>query len=284
MVMRPNFEETPAADIDGLGQFLREIGRYPLLTHAQEVELLKRVEQGDRHAFERMVESNLRLVVSIAKRYQGQVALLDLIQEGVLGLIRAVEGADWRRNLKFSTYATWWIRQTVVRAIHSQSRAIRVPVHHSEMTWKLAKARNAMTAVGSRLPTNEELCAATGISEKQFSRIEQAAQVVASIDQPAGPAGEARFGDFIPADTSGFEEGVHFELVTQDLSKGLNSLTPREQQLVGLRYGLMTGEPMTLESVSARLGISRERVRQLEVIALRKLRAFSAIRALQEVA
>ncbi|MGI8426762.1 MAG: sigma-70 family RNA polymerase sigma factor [Actinomycetota bacterium] len=269
---------------DGLGAFLQEIGRFPLLTREQEVELTKKIEKGDKAARDLMISSNLRLVVSIARRYRGGLPLLDLIQEGVVGLVRATERFDWRRECKFSTYATWWIRQAVVRAVHNDSRTIRVPIHHSEAEWKLRKAVLDQTEKLGRGPTEEELSAATSITPKYLESIRLAGRVVASIDQPIGDDGSGSLGDLLSSPEPSFEAAVDFEHLAAALRQCLQALEPRHREVIGLRFGLSSGDPMTLEAVGRTLGISRERTRQLEMAALGKLKRLRGVTCLREIA
>ena len=233
---RPRAEGGPApAGADSVGLFLHEIGRYPLLTKEEEVELAQRVEEGDAAAKDRMVTSNLRLVVSIAKRYQGQMPLGDLVQEGIIGLMRAVDKFDWRRGFKFSTYATWWIRQAIGRAIQTQSRTIRIPVHLAEREWKAWAAERSLTAELGELAAWE------------------------------GPD---------------LEEQVHSAIEEESVRKALDHLCEAEREVIRLRYGL-DGEPVTLREVGKRLGVSHERVRQLESSALEHLARVAEIEALR---
>jgi RNA polymerase primary sigma factor len=257
---------------DSMQLFLAEIGRYPLLTAAEEVALAKRVERGDAEAKERMINSNLRLVVSIAKRYRGHdMAFLDLIQEGVIGLNRAVEKFDYRKGFKFSTYATWWIRQAVQRAIAGQSRTIRVPTHVHERRGKLSRAARKLEPQLGRPATHEELAAATGLS---LLHVEEALGVVearVSLNQPIGDDGGGEFGDLL-ADDHADDPGelADASLRRQAVHEALAELPERQRRVVELRFGL-DGEPRSLDAIAGELGMSRERVRQLETAALRVL-------------
>jgi RNA polymerase primary sigma factor len=257
---------------DSLQLFLNEIGRYPLLTAAEEVALAKRVERGDREAKERMINSNLRLVVSIAKRYRGHdVPFLDLIQDGVIGLNRAVEKFDWRRGFKFSTYATWWIRQAVQRSVAAQSRTIRVPTHVHERRQKLASRGRKLEAELGRPPTQEELAAATGLSLQHVAEALDVAEARVSLSRPVGREGETELGDLF-ADEAAEDPGELAEnaLRSRAVRLALADLPEREREILELRFGF-EGEPQTLEAIAQRLSLTRERVRQLEVGALSKL-------------
>jgi RNA polymerase primary sigma factor len=269
---------------DTLGMFLEEIGRYPLLTKEDEIELAKKLEKGDDEAKERMINSNLRLVVSIAKRFQGSLPLLDLIQEGIIGLIRAVEKFDWRRGFKFSTYATWWIRQAVGRAIQTQSRTIRLPVHQMEREWKIGRARNALAEKLGREPTEEELAESAGISMKQLEELRNAARIVASLDEPVTAESDSTLGDVRAAETPDFQDEINLALAEEGIRVAVSRLPDRLQDVIRMRFGLETGQPMTLQMVGDRLGVSRERVRQMEAEALESLAEAREIAALQEVA
>ena len=274
-----------AATTDSLQLFLNEAGRYPLLTAAEEVELAKRIERGDVEAKNRMINSNLRLVVSIAKKYQGHgLSLLDLIQEGVIGLIRAVEKFDWRRGYKFSTYATWWIRQAVQRGVANKSRTIRIPVHIADREQKIGRAERDLMAKLGRPPTDEEVSAASKISLKHLKEVREAARAVTSLDKPLGDDNDASIGDLVGVAEGGVEEEVEVSLTESTLHKALESLPEREQKVLGLRYGLGTEEPQSLEEIGRRLGITRERVRQIEATALERLAVSREIEALRTAA
>jgi len=257
---------------DALQLFLREAGRHALLTAAQEVELAKRIERGDEQAKQQMIQANLRLVVSIAKNYRNQgLPFLDLIQEGTLGLIRAVEKFDWRRGFKFSTYATWWIRQAVARALADKARTIRMPVHIVERLQKMSRAERLLWTQLGREPTLEEIAAEASLPLQQAREVRAAARAAASLDQPVGEADDAVFGDFVAGDGPLPEEEVELSLRSQALQEALNSLSDRERHVLVLRYGLDGQEPRTLEDIGRRLGLTRERVRQIEVESLRRL-------------
>ncbi len=257
---------------DALQLFLREAGRHALLTAAQEVELAKKIEAGDMAAKTRMIQSNLRLVVSIAKNYRNQgLPFLDLIQEGTLGLIRAVEKFDWRRGYKFSTYATWWIRQAVARGLADKSRTIRMPVHIVERLQKMTRAERTLWMELGREPTLEEIAAEASLPIEQAREVRAAARTSASLDQPIGDGDDATFGDFVAGDEPLPEDTVEGALLSQALTLCLQSLDERERQVLVLRYGLVDEEPKTLEEIGRRLGVTRERVRQIEVEGLRRL-------------
>jgi RNA polymerase primary sigma factor len=267
---------------DSLTLFMNEAGRYPLLTAAEEVALAKRVERGDLAAKERMINSNLRLVVSIAKRYQGHgLSLLDLIQEGIIGLIRAVEKFDWRRGFKFSTYATWWIRQAVQRGVANKSRTIRIPVHIVEREQKIARAERELTLKLERQPTDEEVAKKAKLSLKHVRETRAAARAVASLDKPLGDEGDTAFGDIVATDKSDVEEEVVVGLSEHLLRAAVSKLPEREQQVIKLRYGL-NGEqdPKSLEMIGREMGLTRERVRQIEGQALERLAREREIAAL----
>ncbi|HEY4348443.1 MAG TPA: sigma-70 family RNA polymerase sigma factor [Gaiellaceae bacterium] len=256
---------------DSLQLFLREASRHPLLTAAQEVALAKRIERGDPLAKQRMIQSNLRLVVSIAKNYRNQgLPFLDLIQEGTVGLIRAVEKFDWRRGFKFSTYATWWIRQAVARALADKARMIRMPVHIVERVHKLNRAeRNLWTELG-REPTLAEIADEANMPLEQAKEV-RAAPNATSLDTPVGEDGDSVLGDFVPGSEPLPEDLVEVTLRSALIAEALESLPPRHRDVIVLRYGLDETEPRTLGDIGRTLGITRERVRQIEVEALSRL-------------
>src|SRR6266699_4109286 len=257
---------------DALQLFLREAGRHPLLNAAQEVELAKRIERGDMNAKQTMIQSNLRLVVSIAKNYRNQgLPFLDLIQEGTLGLIRAVEKFDWRRGYKFSTYATWWIRQAVARALADKARTIRMPVHIVERMQKMNRAERTLWMELGREPTLDEIADEANLPVQHVREARAAARASASLDQPVGDHEDAVFGDFVAGDDPLPEERVEGALRSQALAVALQALSDRERQVLILRYGLIDEEPKTLEEIGKRLGLTRERIRQIELESLRRL-------------
>jgi RNA polymerase primary sigma factor len=273
-----------ATTTDALQLFLNEIRRYPLLTAREEVALAKRVEMGDPAAKERMVNSNLRLVVSIAKRYQGQsLSLLDLIQEGVLGLIRAVEKFDWRRGYKFSTYATWWIRQAVARGIANQSREIRLPVHVVEEEQKIARAERTLLTRLNREPTIAELAAESGLTAGRVEAVRYAPRAVTSLDKPIGEDQETPLAEIVGFGEEPLEE-LHMSLQTETLTRMVAELPERHREVLTHRYGLGGGAPETLRAIGKRFGISPERVRQIEIEALELLAMDREVAALRNAA
>jgi len=262
------------APMDSLDLFLRDAGRRPLLTAAQEVKLTKLVERGDTGARQTMIESNLRLVISIAKKYRHQgLPFLDLIQEGALGLNRAVEKFDWRRGYKFSTYAHWWIRQTVSRAIADQAKTIRIPTHIGERQHELACAARALAPALGREPSLEELAEATGLPLGHVRQALDCAEASYSLNQAVSPDGETELADFLadPASADPIEEAER-SLLPQTVRRRLKTLPDRERLIVERRFGLQC-EPQSLETVASELGLTRERVRQLQVQALKRLEA-----------
>jgi RNA polymerase primary sigma factor len=266
---------------DALQLFLREAGRHALLTAAQEVELAKKIEKGDGRAKQLMIQSNLRLVVSIAKNYRNQgLPFLDLIQEGTLGLIRAVEKFDWRRGFKFSTYATWWIRQAVARALADKARTIRMPVHIVERLQKMNRAERTLWTQLGREPTLDEIADEASLPLQQAIEVRAAARASTSLDQPVGEADDAVFGDFVAGEGPLPEEQVELSLRSQAIKEALEALSERERQVVVLRYGLTDAEPKTLEEIGRRLGLTRERVRQIELDSLKRL---ASLRELESV-
>jgi RNA polymerase primary sigma factor len=271
------------ATTDALQLFLNEAGRYKLLTAEEEVELAKRVERGDREAKDLMINSNLRLVVSIAKRYQGHgLSLLDLIQEGIIGLIRAVEKFDWRRGYKFSTYATWWIRQAVQRGVANKAREIRIPVHIVEREQKMGRAERELTANLGRPPTEEEIANAAKLPLKQVREVRQAARAVTSLDKSVGEDDGASLGELVAGESPAPEEEVSVSLGMDAVRRAVAALPEREREVVKLRYGLNGDvEPVSLEEIGRRMGLTRERVRQLESAALERLAVEREIEALR---
>jgi RNA polymerase primary sigma factor len=268
----PPLPLVPEIPSDSLELFLRDAGRRPLLTAAQEVKLTKLIERGDADAKQMMIESNLRLVVSIAKRYRHQgLPFLDLIQEGTLGLIRAVEKFDWRRGYKFSTYATWWIGQAVARGLADKARTIRMPVHIVERMQKLNRAERMLSMELGREPRLQEVAERAGLPLGQALEVEAAARASTSLDQPLVAQEDALFGDMVAGEGPLPEERVDTTLRNEALEDALALLGEREQTVIALRYGLHGSEPKTLEEIGRGLGVSRERVRQLESAALKDL-------------
>jgi RNA polymerase primary sigma factor len=271
------------ATTDALQLFLNEAGRWPLLTKEEEIELAKLIERGDEQAKERMINSNLRLVVSIAKRYQGHgLSLLDLIQEGIIGLIRAVEKFDWRRGFKFSTYATWWIRQAVQRGVANKSRTIRLPVHIADREQKMARAERLLAPKLGRQPTEEEIAKQAKLPLKQVREVRHAARAITSLDKPLGADNEGRFGDLFASEGSEPEEELTVSLEEDVLRRAVAQLPEREREVVKRRYGL-NGErdPASLATIGRELGLTRERVRQIEASALEQLAVNREIEALK---
>ena len=269
---------------DPVRMYLKEIGKVPLLTADEEIELAKRMEQGDEDAKHKLSEANLRLVVSIAKRYVGRGMLfLDLIQEGNLGLIKAVEKFDYRKGYKFSTYATWWIRQAITRAIADQARTIRIPVHMVETINKLIRVSRQLLQEYGREPTPEEIAEEMGISEEKVREIMKIAQEPVSLETPIGEEEDSHLGDFIPDDDAPAPaEAAAFTLLKEQLMSVLSTLTPREEKVLKLRFGLEDGRARTLEEVGKYFKVTRERIRQIEAKALRKLRHPSRSRKLKD--
>ena len=277
-IVAPRVEEEAAASAavaaptDALSLFMNRAGRYPLLTAAEEVALAKRVERGDAAAKERMINSNLRLVISIAKRYQRKdLPLLDLVQEGVIGLNRAVEKFDWRRGFKFSTYATWWIRQACQRAISNQSATIRIPTHVNERRVKLARASQRLESSLGRKPTREELAAEAELELVHVEEALDAVQASVSLNRPIGSEEDGELGDLFDDNAAESPEEEAVESVRRrEVRRAIAALPERERRIIELRFGV-GGEPKALEAIGKELGITRERVRQLEAEALSKL-------------
>ena len=262
------------ATTDALQLFMQEIGRYPLLTKEQEIELSQRVERGDIEAKEQMINSNLRLVVSIAKRYQGHgLTLLDLIQEGIIGLIRAVEKFDWRKGFKFSTYATWWIRQAITRGIANTGRTIRLPVHAGDTLARLQKARSRLELKYGRPATLSELAKEVEMPEDKVTEALRFAAEPLSLSEPLREDGDAELGDVVEdrSAESPFEVAAT-ALLPEEISRLLAPLDEREREILKLRFGLDRGEPRTLEEVGEHFNLTRERIRQIEARAMSKLR------------
>ena len=282
-----NEDLTPPKGIsvdDPVRMYLKEIGKIPLLTAEEEVELAKRMEAGDEVAKKRLAEANLRLVVSIAKRYVGRGMLfLDLIQEGNLGLMKAVEKFDYRKGYKFSTYATWWIRQAITRAIADQARTIRIPVHMVETINKLMRVSRQLVQELGRDPTPEEIGKEMNMEVEKVREIMKIAQEPVSLETPIGEEEDSHLGDFIPDDEAQAPaEAATFTLLKEQLLEVLDTLTPREQKVLRLRFGLDDGRARTLEEVGKEFDVTRERIRQIEAKALRKLRHPSRSKKLKD--
>jgi len=269
---------------DPVKMYLREIGKVPLLSAEDEIELAKRMEEGDEEAKKKLAEANLRLVVSIAKRYVGRGLLfLDLIQEGNLGLIKAVEKFDYRKGYKFSTYATWWIRQAITRAIADQARTIRIPVHMVETINKLIRVSRQLLQELGREPTPEEIAAELKMPEERVREILKISQEPVSLETPIGEEEDSHLGDFIQDDNVPVPaDAAAFTLLKEQLSEVLSTLTEREQKVLRLRFGLDDGRARTLEEVGKEFNVTRERIRQIEAKALRKLRHPSRSRKLRD--
>ncbi|MBU5675718.1 RNA polymerase sigma factor RpoD [Alkaliphilus sp. MSJ-5] len=269
---------------DPVRMYLKEIGKVPLLSAEEEISLAKRMDAGDEEAKKKLVEANLRLVVSIAKRYVGRGMLfLDLIQEGNLGLIKAVEKFDYKKGFKFSTYATWWIRQAITRAIADQARTIRIPVHMVETINKLIRVSRQLLQELGRDPRPEEIAVEMDLSEDKVREILKIAQEPVSLETPIGEEEDSHLGDFIPDDDAPAPaEAAAFSLLKEQLVEVLDTLTPREQKVLRLRFGLDDGRARTLEEVGKKFDVTRERIRQIEAKALRKLRHPSRSKKLKD--
>ncbi|MDR7417637.1 MAG: RNA polymerase sigma factor RpoD [Armatimonadota bacterium] len=269
---------------DPVRMYLKEIGKVPLLNQAQEIALAQRMEKGDEEAKRRLIEANLRLVVSIAKKYVGRGMLfLDLIQEGNLGLIRAVEKFDWRKGFKFSTYATWWIRQAITRALADQARTIRIPVHMVETINKLVRISRQLLQELGREPAPEEIAQAMGLPVERVREINKIAQEPISLETPIGEEEDSHLGDFIEDhEALAPAEAASATMARELLNDVLDTLTPRERKVLKLRFGLDDNHPRTLEEVGREFGVTRERIRQIEAKALRKLRHPSRSKRLKD--
>ena len=278
--------EMAAATTDALQLFLNEVRRHALLTADEEIELAKAIERGDLEAKERMINSNLRLVVSIAKKYQGnELPLLDLIQEGILGLIRASEKFDWRKGYKFSTYATFWIRESIQRGLANRGRTIRLPVHIGQRERKIARTQRELSIKLGREPTDEEIAAAAELTMDDIREVQDAARTVTSLDRPVGEEEDTGLGDLLPSDEKGPEEEVEITLRESALRRAIEQLPETEREVVRLRYGINgAGEPTPLREAGRRLGMSAEGVRKLESKALQKLAMARELEGLREVA
>ena len=273
-------------DDDSLQLFLKDIGKVRLLTAAEEVELAKRIERGDLDAKQKMVESNLRLVVSIAKNYRNQgLPFLDLIQEGTLGLVRAAEKFDYRKGFKFSTYATWWIRQAIARALADKARTIRIPVHVVEKLNKIGRAERKLVTELGREPTPEEIAEVTGIDPEEVDSIKRSAQAPVSLEKPVGDEEESEFGQFIADEKAECPFDRAADLLTKEaLKEALENLSYRERRVLELRYGLGGEHPRTLDEVGRTFNVTRERIRQIENQSLKKLQSLGEAQKLREVA
>ncbi|MBQ8395089.1 MAG: RNA polymerase sigma factor RpoD [Clostridia bacterium] len=269
---------------DPVKMYLKDIGRVPLLSAEEEVELAKRMQENDEAAKKRLSEANLRLVVSIAKRYVGRGMLfLDLIQEGNLGLMKAVEKFDYQKGFKFSTYATWWIRQSITRAIADQARTIRIPVHMVETINKLTRVQRVLLQELGREPTPAEIAEKMGVTEDRVREIQKIAQDPVSLETPIGEEEDSHLGDFLEDDkTKTPSDSVAFTMLKEQLLGVLDTLTPREEKVLRLRYGIDDGKPRTLEEVGREFNVTRERIRQIEAKALRKLRHPSRSKKLKD--
>ena len=276
----------PEISTDSLQLFLKDIGKVPLLTAAQEVELAKRIERGDQRAKQGMISANLRLVVSIAKNYRNQgLPFLDLIQEGTIGLVRAVEKFDYRRGFKFSTYATWWIRQAVARALADKSRTIRMPVHVVERLNKIGRVERKLVGELGREPTSLEIALELDFDVAEVEQIRRSAQAPVSLEKPVGDDEESEFGHFIADElASAPDEAADTTLRKETLKRILGALSARERRVLELRYGLDGHHPRTLDEVGRTFSVTRERVRQIENQSLKKLQALAESQKLREVA
>ena len=278
--------ETREVSTDALQLFLKDIGKVPLLTAAQEVELAKRIERGDHRAKQKMVESNLRLVVSIAKNYRNQgLPFLDLIQEGTIGLVRAAEKFDYRKGFKFSTYATWWIRQAVARALADKARTIRMPVHVVEKLNKIGRIERKLLGEMGREPTVEEIARELEIEPDEIEHIRRSAQVPISLEKPVGDEEESEFGHFLADESAPApDEAAETTLRKETLKRILETLSLRERRVLEMRYGLDGQHPRTLDEVGRTFNVTRERVRQIENQCLKKLQALAESQKLRDVA
>jgi RNA polymerase primary sigma factor len=283
-VKAPKLDLTVEPSLDSLRLYLREIGKVPLLTADQEVYLAKRIERGDMIAKTQMIEANLRLVVSIAKGYLGRgLSFLDLIQEGSLGLIRAVEKFDYRKGYKFSTYATWWIRQAVTRAIADKARTIRIPVHMVEKLNKVVHIERQLVQRLGREPRPEEIAEELEMTTEEVREILRMAQHPVSLEKPIGEEEDSELGDFVEDEnTETPDEAASLTLRRSDIENALNALPERERQVIELRFGLTGGQPCTLEEVGKAFGVTRERIRQIENNTLKKLEGLPEAQALRD--
>jgi RNA polymerase primary sigma factor len=276
----------PDMTTDSLQLFLKDIGKVRLLTAQEEVDLAKRIERGDLDAKQKMVESNLRLVVSIAKNYRNQgLPFLDLIQEGTLGLVRAAEKFDYRKGFKFSTYATWWIRQAIARALADKARTIRIPVHVVEKLNKIGRAERKLVTELGREPTPDEIAEVTGIEPDEVDSIKRSAQAPVSLEKPVGDEEESEFGQFIADERAESPYERAAEILTKEaLREALENLSYRERRVLELRYGLGGEHPRTLDEVGRTFNVTRERIRQIENQSLKKLQSLAEAQKLRDVA
>lgn len=272
------------ASTDPIREYLKEIGSIPLLTQEQEQELAKRKALGDLHAGQKLVEANLRMVVSIAKRYTGRgMSFLDLVQEGNIGLMKAVEKFDYTKGYRLSTYATWWVKQSVTRALADQSRTIRLPVHMVEAVNRVRRAQRMLAVRLGREPSNEEIGKEIGMSEKRVTELMQSSGDTVSLETPVGDEDGSNLGDFVADDANAStEEKAESVFLREEIDQMLQGLNPREREVIILRFGLESGHPMTLEEVGKRFKVTRERIRQIETAALRKLRNPSRSRKIRD--
>ena len=272
------------ASTDPIREYLKEIGSIPLLTQEQEQELAKRKALGDLHAGQKLVEANLRLVVSIAKRYTGRgMSFLDLVQEGNIGLMKAVEKFDYTKGYRLSTYATWWVKQSVTRALADQSRTIRLPVHMVEAVNRVRRAQRMLAVRLGREPSNEDIGKEIGMSEKRVTELMQSSGDTVSLETPVGDEDGSNLGDFVADDANAStEEKAESVFLREEIDQMLQGLNPREREVIILRFGLESGHPMTLEEVGKRFKVTRERIRQIETAALRKLRNPSRSRKIRD--
>jgi RNA polymerase primary sigma factor len=290
LVDRDVLDEEEAVELeittDSLQLFLKDIGRVDLLTAAQEVELAKRIERGDHRAKQEMVEANLRLVVSIAKRYRNQgLPFLDLIQEGTIGLVRAAEKFDYRKGFKFSTYATWWIRQAVARALADKGRTIRMPVHVVEKLNKIMRAERKLRAERGREPTCAEIAAELEMTAEEVDQIRRTSQPLVSLEKPVGDDEESEFGHFIEDDSEPLpDEKAALTIRNESLARALRMLGERERLVIEMRFGLNGSAPCTLDEVGRAFNVTRERIRQIENHTLKKLRSLAETQTLRDVA
>ena len=283
-------EDMDVSNIEGVSvddpvrMYLREIGKIPLLTYEEEAELAQKIVEGDEEAKQKLAESNLRLVVSIAKKYVGRGMLfLDLIQEGNMGLIKAVEKFDYNKGFKFSTYATWWIRQAITRAIADQARTIRIPVHMVETINKLIRTSRQLLQQNGREPTPEEIAKEMEISVDKVMEIQKIAQDPVSLETPIGEEDDSHLGDFIQdEDSPAPHDAASYAMLKEQLEEVMGTLTPREAKVLKLRFGLEDGKSRTLEEVGSEFNVTRERIRQIEAKALRKLRHPSRSKKLRD--